>query len=380
MSPSNLRPPTSDHRIVMVGTSPETHGGISAVVNAWRAGGLFARWAIDYVETHCDGTLWDKFACALHAVFLIAALAIRHRDALLHVHAASRASFWRKAVFMLLAMAAGWRYIFHLHGGGFARFYEKECGPMGRAVVRFFLDRATAIVVVSERWATWMRSITMNRRIVTLPNAVAVPAAFNAERSGALVAFVGRCEPGKGVLDLVEAIASLVPAIPSIRLEIAGDGDVDAVTLRAADLGIGAHVYLHGWVSKAQRDELLARATVFALPSHAEGLPLALLEAMAAGCPVVASAVGGVPDVVSHGVNGFLVAPQDPQLLAASLHRVLTDKPLAARLGSAARDTVEACYSIEKTLDSLEQLYAGLGGSRAPARAQPATRRLQEIS
>ena len=364
----------------MVGTSPETHGGISAVVNAWRAGGLFGRWAIDYVETHCDGTWWDKLACALHGLFLMSVLAIRHRDALVHVHGASRASFWRKSAFMLLAMAAGWRYIFHLHGGGFARFYEKECGPIARAVVRFFLDRATAIIVVSERWATWMRSITRNRRIVTIPNAVAVPAAFTAERSGALVLFVGRCEAGKGVLDLVEAVASLVPAIPAIRLEFAGDGDLDAISRRASELGIGAHVHLHGWLTKARRDELLQRATVFALPSHAEGLPLALLEAMAAGCPVVASAVGGIPDVVTHGTNGFLVAPQDPQLLAASLHRVLTDKPLAARLGREARASVEAGHSIEIALETLEQLYAGLGASRTPARAHPAAPRLQEIS
>ena len=136
------RPP---RRIVMLGTSFETHGGIASVVNAYRAAGLFARWPIEYVQTHCDGSRFAKWSCAIGAFFSMLFLICRHPRAVLHVHAASRASFWRKAVLMSVARMAGWPVIFHLHGGGFATFY-RGCSPWQRGIVRYFLDRNPAVL------------------------------------------------------------------------------------------------------------------------------------------------------------------------------------------------------------------------------------------
>ena len=365
--------------IVMAGTASATHGGISSVVNAWRAAGLFTRWPIDYVETHCDGTQLAKLAKALGAVFEMLALIARHRCALLHVHSASRASFWRKAVLMALARLAGWPYVFHLHGGGFARFHDRECGPLRRAAIRFFLDRAAAIVVVSDRWTRWMRTATSNRCIVCIPNPVAMPPALGAARAGSLIAFVGRCERSKGVYDLLEAVNEVRGTFPEVRLECAGDGDLEELQSQASQLGMRAHLHLPGWIGRRRREELLARAAVFVLPSHAEGVPVSLLEAMAAGCAVIATPVGGIPDVVRDGVNGLLVPAGDREALALAIHRLLIDRALAARLGREARATVARHHAPEISLACLDRLYAGLGVKReapAPARAP----RLQEIS
>jgi glycosyltransferase involved in cell wall biosynthesis len=356
--------------IVMVGTSLETRGGIASLVNAYRAAGLFARWPIEYVETHCDGTRVAKLACALGAFCTFLRLVLRHRRAVLHVHSASRASFWRKSAFMALAQLAGWPIVFHLHGGGFARFYEDECGPMGKYLVRHFLDRAASIIVVAERWGVWIRSVSANPRVRCIANAVAVPAAAPPERNGALVTFVGRCEASKGIYELLDAVNEVREAIPSVRLECAGDGELAAVARRAAELGMRAHLHLPGWISRGRREDLIRRTTVFVLPSHAEGLPMSLLEAMAAGCPVIASRVGGIPDLVTDGVNGLLVPPGDRGALALALHRLLVDRGLAARLGREARATIMRRYTVEQAVERLEQVYAGLGVSRAPVRAE----------
>jgi glycosyltransferase involved in cell wall biosynthesis len=120
---------------------------------------------------------------------------------------------------------------------------------------------------------------------------------------------------------------------------------------------------------------------VFALPSHAEGLPMSLLEAMAAGCPVVAAASGGIPDLVIDGVNGLLVPAGDADALAQALHRMLVDRELAARLSREARATIARRYTPEAAVERLDQLYGALGvrrGPQAPARSAP--RPLQEIS
>jgi glycosyltransferase involved in cell wall biosynthesis len=366
-------------RIVMLGTSFETHGGISSVVNAYRAAGLFARWPIDYVQTHCDGGYFAKWSCAVGALFSMLFLVVRHRRAVLHVHGASRASFWRKAVFMSLARLAGWPVVFHLHGGGFARFYEHECRPWQRRLVRAFLDRAACIVTVSERWQAWMRTATSNPRIATIPNPVQLPQDVPVERSGALVAFVGRIEQAKGVFDLIEAVNEVRETIPTVRLEFAGDGDIEGALRHVAIRGIRANVHFPGWLSPRRREELLARATVFVLPSHAEGLPMSLLEAMAAGCPVIATNVGGIPDVVTDEVNGLLVPPGDRDALALALHRLLVDRELADRLGHEARATVRRRFTTEHAVARLDQIYSGLGVQRRPARRAQSARKLQEI-
>lgn len=348
-------------RVVMIGTSFATRGGVASVVDGYRQAGLFERWPIEYVATHRDGNALEKLLKAIDGIVVFFALLCRHPRAILHVHAASRASFWRKSGFMALAMLARWPIVFHLHGGGFASFYEEECGPIARALVRFFLDRAASIVVVSERWNLWMRRITRNPRIATIPNAVPLPPLAQRPREAALIAFTGRCSEGKGLYDLLQACLVLRRGFPRLRIDCAGDGDLDEAERAVASMGLADRVRIQGWIEPARRDELLARATVFVLPSHAEGLPMGLLEAMAAGCPVVASAVGGIPDLVTHGVNGLLVEPGDSQALADAVGRVLADPKLARTLGRAARATVAARFTPERSLERLGQIYTALG-------------------
>lgn len=366
--------------VVMIGTDPRTRGGISSVIRGWRSAGLFERWPVDYVVTHREGARGTKLAVAWQALVSCFTLGWRNGRAVLHVHAASRWSFWRKSLYMAAALAAGWPVIFHLHGGGFARFFARESGPVARRFVRFFLDRAAAIVVLSERWAAWMHRVTSNPRIVVIPNSVALPPPASAPREPGLVVFAGRCREAKGLHDLFDAIALLAPAMPRLRLECAGEGDLHAALRRARSLGIADRIRLRGWITPRERDELLARATVFVLPSHAEALPMSVLEAMAAGCPVVATSVGGLPDVVRHGENGLLVPPKAPRALAEALAAVLADPALAARLGREARATIAERYTIDRAVERLEQVYAALGVPRGRARAPVAARRLQEIS
>src|SRR6185437_3496305 len=146
----SLRDPS---HVVMIGTDSTSRGGIAAVIASWRSAGLFERWPIEYLATHREGTRREKISTAAQALLALFASAWRNVRGVLHVHAASRWSFWRKSIYMSAALMAGWQVIFHLHGGGFARFLREDCGPLGRRVVRYFLDRAAVIVVVSERWA-----------------------------------------------------------------------------------------------------------------------------------------------------------------------------------------------------------------------------------
>lgn len=367
-------------RLIMLGTAFDTKSGIPAVVNCYRAQGLFERWPIDYVATHCDGGAVRKLLTAARALLRVVFLLIRYRRVVMHVHCASRASFWRKSVFMSLGMLANCPFILHLHGGGFARFYETECGALRRRIIRFFLERATCVIVLSDRWRAWITKVTEKARVVCIPNPVPMVEERPASRRENIVLFLGHLQRSKGIFDLLDAVCALRSPLPDIRLVCAGD-DIDSVAQHAERLGIGGAVGFTGWIGTAEKQSLMKRAALLALPSYAEGLPMSLLEAMAAGLPVVATEVGGIPDVVSDGVNGFLFKPGDIATLERLLLRLMRDSHLSMRIGTAARETVRLRFSADRVLAQLDEIYAGLGlarsgGARAgtPARLIGASR------
>jgi len=354
-------------RIVMLGTAFDTRGGISTVVSAYRAGGLFEHWPVDYVVTHRDGSAPRKLWTALKALGRFAVLLAAHQRVLVHAHCSSRASLWRKSVFLAVAMLARCPVVFHLHSGGFARFYEAECGLLGRWIVRQLLERAACVIAVSERWRDWLRRLTTNPRLLCIPNPVQLADA-QAERGGrTVVLYLGRIEAAKGIPELLEAIAGLRAAFPGLELVCAGAGSIDAAATQAARLGIEDAVRFPGWIGPGEKRAWLQRAQLLVLPSHAEGLPMAVLEAMAAGLPVVASSVGGIPDVVKDGVTGCLVAPGDAVGLQEALGRLLGNPSLRRAMGEAGREVIRARYTPERVLTQLEQVYAELGVARATA-------------
>lgn len=356
-------------RLVMLGAAPETRGSIATVVDAYRAHGLFERWPIDYLATHGEGSLRERCALALRALGRLVALFTQHRRLALHVHTKAN-SFWRDAIFIAAALAARCPVILQLHGAGFESFYDRA-DPAARVIIRFFLERAACVVAPSESLCAWLRGVTRkSAHVVCLPNPVACGVPPQQPCRPDLVLFLGRMEPAKGIFDLLQAVAALRPAVPDVRLVCAGDGNRVAVARYAEALGIAEAVKFTGWVGPSGKRALLESAAVFALPTYDAALPIGLIEAMAAGVPVVASAVGGIPEVVVDGVSGCLVAPGDTATLSRLLRKLLIDRSLGERLGAAARESARLRFAPERALPPLEALYAslGLGALAAPRR------------
>jgi len=351
----------------MVGTALEGKGGVAAVVSALRQHGLFERERVRYVATHREGSMAVK-ACGALSGFRHTLLAcVRQHPAVVHVHAASRASFVRKSIVLLIARLAGSKTIFHLHGGGFRQFATVEAGALMRRWIRHTLEASSVVITLSSSWAQFVKAFAPRARVAVVPNAVPLARladdASTVQPEAGRILFLGRLESAKGVFELLAAGALLAPRFPALRLVFGGEGDADALRRRAAELGIEDRIELPGWIGAEQRDEQLARASVFCLPSHAEGLPMAMLEAMASGRAVVASSVGGIPETIVDGGNGLLVPPRDEAALARALAQVLGDEALRARLAGAARATIEQHYSTEVVCGQLSALYRELAGT-----------------
>jgi glycosyltransferase involved in cell wall biosynthesis len=347
-------------RLVMVGAAPETRGSIAAVVEAYRAQGLFKRWPIDYLATHGDRGARGNAKLLLGALRWFAGLVVRERAVAVHLHTAPDRGLWRDALFIALAFAARWPVILQLHGNGLQRLHDEGPGAL-RALIRFALEKAACVVVACESQRTWLRGVTPRAQVAVVPNPVAPVAALPEAQRASVVLFLGRLEPAKGVFDLLEALSALRPAVPDIRLLCAGEGDRGAVRRHAERLGMADAVTFTGWVGPSGKRALFENAAVFALPSYDEAMPMSLLEAMAAGMPAIATPVGGVPEVMADGVSGFFVAPGDTATLQRLLRKLLLDNELAARIGIAAREAVRLRCAPERAVPRLEKVYAAVG-------------------
>jgi len=153
----------------------------------------------------------------------------------------------------------------------------------------------------------------------------------------------------KGVGELIEAFSQVVRAWPQVRLIVCGGGPTEAeIRARIVALGLADSVELRGWVSDLKLAEVIATAAVLALPSHTEGLPTTLLEAMAAGVPVVATRVGGIPELIADGRTGWLIDVGDVDRLADRLSAMLGEQKARLKMGEAARAHVVEHYDVQR--------------------------------
>ncbi len=174
-----------------------------------------------------------------------------------------------------------------------------------------------------------------------------------------VIAIVARLTPIKGHTYFLQAAARVVRQVPDVTFLVVGDGELDA-TLRAEarHLGLEGQVVFTGY--RGDVPALLAASDALAITSIHEGAPLSLLEAMAAGCGIVATHVGGIGEVLEDGVSGLLVHPQDPDAIAGGLLRLIGDPSLRTRLGSAAQSAVAARFDVRTTVRRLEDRYTAL--------------------
>ncbi len=167
----------------------------------------------------------------------------------------------------------------------------------------------------------------------------------------------------KGIEYLLDAAAVLRPEFPDLRVEIAGTGpERENLEQRAARLGLTGRVEFLGWVNDL--NAVLPRWDVFVIPSLEEGFGIAALEGMAVGLPVVASAVGGLPEIVEDGISGWLVPPGNVEALASRLRLLLSSQELRLRMGAAAQARVRDHFSSAQMAENFARYYDEILGEK----------------
>lgn len=341
----------------MIGPAFSGKGGIATVAAAYRDAGLFADGKVVFRATFVEGGKWQKLWLALSSFAYFIGLLVSGRLAGLHVHMATKASFWRKAAFAVVAVCFGKPLVLHLHSGKMPTYYEQQMGELGRNLFRWLLRRAQRVLVLTPEWLTWVRSVVPECRAQVLFNPVLIPESDQGPREAASILFLGRMDENKGVRLLLQAMVPLLAKYPALQLRIGGDGDWPAIEAFAYSLGLKEHVHYLGWVVGEVKRRLLATSTLYALPSYQEGLPMGILEAMACGLPVIATSVGGIPSVLESGRQGLLIDAGSVEQLTAALDQVLGDVTLRTRMAIDARAKVSELCSAPRIVQLLRTIY-----------------------
>ena len=242
-----------------------------------------------------------------------------------------------------------------------------QTGSFGRA-----FDAAWRIATVSDDARRWLLSLRpeLATKTLTIHNglpltdAEPVPLPWDPPR----LLYVGRIEHQKRLDVLIRAFANVASTHADVRLQIAGSGSQLVIAKELArSLGLVERVEFLGGVELEAVPGLLDGATMLVMSSDFEGLPIVLLEAARQGRPVVATAVGGVPEVVIHGETGLLVEPDDPDALAGAIRTLANDPRRAQRLGDAARRRFRADFPLDVSVTSYERLYDSVAAESASA-------------
>ena len=350
-------PPDGRVRVLQFGPALTGRGGITSVEQLI-CDYLPAYVSVRHVPTFEDGPAIKKASMFAKSVQVLRRALESPEPTIVHIHFASRGSTLRKMILAELVARAGRPLILHAHGSEFDEFHRKLPAAVRRNVNRT-LQRANIFLTLSSQWRDFYvdECELSPAQVVVLPNPVRVPNEVP-DRSGrgeVQIIKLGRMGERKGSYDLVNAFLGLPEGVRNrARLVLAGDGDVEGVRKLAAPAG--DRIVIKTWIDTNERDRLLAASDVFALPSRAEGVPMALLEAMAAGLPSITTPVGGIPDVFRDGIDGLLVKPGDVGQIRVALTQLITDEAVRLSAGHAAREHVRQ-YDVHAYARRLADIY-----------------------
>jgi glycosyltransferase involved in cell wall biosynthesis len=358
------------HAVLILGPSLGAVSGVTTHVNSLLKSPLRAEFSLAHFQVGSEGrseSTAGRLARFLLSPFALAAAIVRRDIALVHINTSLNAkAYWRDLAYLVMAKLCGVRVVLQKHGGSLREF---SGGGLFAAFVRATLRLADAIVVLSRAELAEYRERLPGKNVLLLPNGIdlgPLPERGAPSREPVRAIYIGRLAPRKGLDEILDAF-SLLQGKNVARLVIAGSGpDEAALKARVQSLGLDEDVRFAGPAYGEHKARLLRESDLLLLPSYSEGLPYALLEAMAAGVVPVVTRVGAIPDVVEEGVHGAFVPLREAGPIAGAIAALAADRALLLRMSAACRRRVAAEYSIERLGAGFAALYSQLCTARSP--------------
>lgn len=341
----------------------DTSRGEKCLRGEGRGDNTWSRWRMFLKPTNWVYLLFVGFN---YLEFLLKMIAVRPQ--IVHVHTCSYFGFLRSGLFLFLGGLFPCRRILHLHNA-IDLFYSSNANhPFWRKAIRWSLCQADELVVLSEGLRTWVKE-NLGREATVIWNACyskkyrshdrqKLEQTFPEATGRIVVLMLGGLHEYKGAFDLLEVINDLsAEEQNSLLFLIPGRGDIERAKTFVSKRGLEKVVLLPGVVSEEIKDDLLRGADVFVLPSYTEGQPIAILEAMSASLPVIATNVGSIAEIVDDGKTGYLINPGDKELLKQRLLHLARDEELRAQMGRGAQQRISLRHDIQRLFEATAKLY-----------------------
>lgn len=315
-------------KVLMVGNDSSVKGGITSVITQlmshdWKADGVDMKFIPTYIET--DN--FKKILFFLQAYHRIKKEIKDNRPDVVHIHMSYKGSFARKYLIHKLCKKNNIPDIIHLHGSEFKRWYD-AVNEKKKNEIRTLLREANRFIVLGDKWDRIIKEIEPATNTVVVSNTVSIPKDTVKWNEPFKILFLGVLIKRKGVSDLLKATKLLKDDMDSrkFKIVIAGSGmEEENLKNESHALNIDDVVDFVGWTDGEKKNKLLRTCQMLVLPSYNEGLPIAILEAMSYGMPIVATDVGDISTAVKNGENGYLVEPGNSDVLSERLKLLITN-------------------------------------------------------
>lgn len=338
-------------------------GGIGSVTR------MMTRWIrdnradihVESIDPRGEGSIaWSPVYIAA-GLAKILKLRLSGKADILHLQVSERMSFPRKGIFQLFGRLIGMRVVLHHHGAELVPFY-RNASPFMQWLVRRMVHRADLNIVLGDVWRQLLveeMDLAPERVVIRFNAAENVGPGTEAVDPWHFL-IVANLSPRKGVGELLQAVARLKADGFPIRLTLAGGGQIERYKAEAETLGIADRLDFTGWVSGKAVHALLQSRSALVLPSYQEGFPMAIIESLSAGLPVIATPVGSIGEMMSDGKDCLLVDPGDVEGLTAALKRMATDEPLRELLMKQGKMLYAHHFDIDGYMQRMLFLYQGL--------------------
>jgi len=359
------------HCIVLLGPSLQAISGVSTHVRMLIASGLARDYDLRHFqvgsEGRCENSLQKAMRFALSPVQL-ALFLLKTGAKVVHLNVSlDTKSYWRDLAYWIVAKSLGRRVVNQIHGGAMPQDFFRG-NALLTWMLRRFLVASDVVTVLSSAELAAYRAFDPRIKVHLVPNAID-PAgqadqarSYNADQPLRLL-YVGRILRAKGLFELIDALAELKRSGRDFRLSIAGSGPDQAELMAAAQRqGLLDRVQFLGGVFAAAKVRLWLASDLFVFPTYREGLPYSLLEAMAAGCVPITTAVAAIPDVMRDGEHGLFVPVRDAPALATAIATLDDHRERLVRMGEAGRRRVLEQYTVARLADDFRRLYRGCLG------------------
>lgn len=347
----------SSVRVLMVGPDLSVKGGIRTVAAQCLAWQRWKNVELRYIPVYVEKTFLYKILFFLKGCLQIWLFCFTKQVDVLHLHMAERGSFYRKALIQAVCRMTKVKVVLHHHGAEFLDFYDRS-RSWKRAWIYSTIKKAHVNLVLGEYQRGQMKKRFPTASFQIQYNVVTVPDANNYRIDATGILFVGRMGKRKGIYDLLKAVSECENRLEkNIKLYLCGDGETKKVQETVNRLGIQDRIEYIGWVSQDRMKRIYQDTMMMILPSYHEGLPMALLEAMAQGIPCIASNTDAVPELIEDGQSGILVEPGNVAEIRQALLYLATNPQARERIGESGYRRVKNKFRLEKGMKGLQEAW-----------------------